>query len=154
MVDGDEKRDPNGGSSGSCPTAVDRRVGRRIKLRRVLLEIELHHLAGDLGILASALARIEAGEERPAPPLLARIASYLGVSVRSFFRDFAIGSARASDDRQQDGKPTGGWASVQRDIGSEMQELLDLFIQADAADRQAIMGYTRDRLAKQEGRQR
>lgn len=144
MVDGEKERSSNGEMS--RPNSVDRRVGRRIKMRRLLLEIELHHLAGDLGILASALARIEAGDERPAPALLARIASYLGVNVNWFFRELEIGAAGAPAEMQQDAKPAAALPFAQRDVGSEMFELLDQFLQADAADRQAILDYARHRL--------
>jgi transcriptional regulator with XRE-family HTH domain len=116
----------------------------------LLLQIELEHLANDLSLSAPLLARFEAGEERPPPSLLARLAGHLGVDVAWFFRDFSVRQptlaladpeGRASPELP----PTG-----QADVGEEMFELLDQFIQvADSTDRQAILAFTRDRVAKQ-----
>jgi transcriptional regulator with XRE-family HTH domain len=134
-------------STGNDPPTIDQRVGRRIKLRRLLLEIELHHLAGDLGILASSLARMEAGEERPEPALLTRMAGHLGVGADWFFRDFDVGTC-APEETQPDVRSAELRALAQRDVGSEMLELVDLFMQADAAGRQAILELARERSAK------
>lgn len=148
MVDRDKGHSFNGDPTTNNPSNIDRRVGRRIKIRRLLLEIELHDLAGDLGILASVLARIEAGEERPSPAMLSRIASYLGVNASWFFRDLESGSLGASAEPQLDAKAGRAWAFAQPDMGTEMFDLLDYFLQADRADRQAILDYTRQRVAK------
>jgi transcriptional regulator with XRE-family HTH domain len=115
------------------------------------LQIELEHLANDLELSAPLLARFEAGERRPPPSLLARIAGHLGVDVVWFFRDFSVGpaahTALADPERQASPRlpPTG-----QSDVGEEMFELVDQFIQlTDSTDRQAILAFTRDRVAKQ-----
>jgi transcriptional regulator with XRE-family HTH domain len=137
-------------SSINGPNSVDRRVGRRIQMRRLLLEIELHHLAGDLGILASALARMEAGEERASPELVARIANYLGVSVSWFFRDAESEPVASPVQLEAQGAPAGLSGIAQPDVGTEMFELLDHFLQVDGADRQAILDYARQRQRKQQ----
>jgi transcriptional regulator with XRE-family HTH domain len=131
------------------PSSADRRVGRRIRMRRLLLEIEQHHLAGDLGILASALARIEAGEERPSPALLARIGSYLGVGIAWFFRDAENEAVDAPAEPRQGQGAAAMSAFAQPDVGAEIFNLLDHFLQVDAADRQAILDYARQRLRKE-----
>jgi transcriptional regulator with XRE-family HTH domain len=117
----------------------------------LLLQIELEHLANDLSLSAPLLARFEAGEERPPPSLLARLAGHLGVDVAWFFRDFSVRATDPTALADPEGHaspelpPTG-----QADVGEEMFELLDQFIQvADSTDRQAILAFTRDRVAKQ-----
>jgi transcriptional regulator with XRE-family HTH domain len=140
-----EEHSPSGGSGANSPSRVDRLVGRRIRLRRLLLEIELEHLANDLGLSTTLLARFEAGQERPPPSLLARIAGHLGVDVAWFFRDFS--AALADPEHQADPQlpPT-----EQSDLAEEMFELLDQFIQVtDSTDRRAILAFIRDRVAKQ-----
>ena len=114
-------------------------------MRRLILEIELEHLASDLGLSTTLLARFEAGQERPPPSLLARIAGHLGVDVAWFFRDFS--APLADPERQADPQlpPT-----EQSDVAEEMFELLDQFIQVtDSTDRRAILAFIRDRVAKQ-----
>ena len=150
MVDSGRDRSSKNDCSTNSSSSVDRGVGRRIRMRRLLLEIELHHLAGDLGIRASALERMETGQERPSPALLARIGSYLGVSVGWFFRGLENGSAAAPARSEQHGEPDGVWAFAQPDVGAEMFELLDHFLQVDGTDRQAILDYARQRPRKQE----
>ena len=147
MVDSGRERSSKNDCSTNGPSSVDGGVGRRIRMRRLLLEVELHHLAGDLGIRASALERIETGEERPSPALLARIASYLGVSVGWFFRGLENESAAVPARSEE---PAGVWAFAQPDVGTEMFELLDHFLQVDGTDRQAILDYARLRPRKQE----
>jgi transcriptional regulator with XRE-family HTH domain len=142
---------PNGGSGANNASKVDQLVGRRIRLRRLLLQIELAHLANDLGLSAPLLACFEAGEQRPHPVMLARIASYLGVNVTWFFRDFSVDAAGrpALADPTQAAGP-GLQTTRQLDIANELLELLDQFIQlTDPADRQAILTFTRDRVVKQ-----
>ena len=146
-----EEHSPNGGSGANSPSRVDRLVGRRIRLRRLLLQIELEHLANDLDLSTPLLARFEAGEERPPPSLLARLAGHLGVDVAWFFRDFSVRPAdpTALADPERQAGP-GLPPTEQSDVGEEMFELLDQFVQvADPTDREAILAFTRDRVAKQ-----
>jgi transcriptional regulator with XRE-family HTH domain len=150
MINRVENNFRNGGSGESTPAAVDRLVGRRIRLRRMLLEIEPEHLANDLALTAPLLARLEAGERRPAPTLLSRIAGYLGVNITWFFRDFSTQRAGVAQDvSESHSRPAAGQQQV--GIGEEMLELVDCFVQiTDASDRQAILAFTRDRVPKHE----
>jgi transcriptional regulator with XRE-family HTH domain len=150
MIDRVENNFRDGGSGESTPAAVGRLVGRRIRLRRMLLEIEPEHLANDLALTAPVLARLETGEQRPAASLLSRIAGYLGVSITWFFRDFSTQRAGVAQDVSKSRThPAAG--QQQAGIGEEMLELVDCFVQiTDAADRQAILDFTRERVPKHE----
>jgi transcriptional regulator with XRE-family HTH domain len=149
MADSGRGRSRKGDCATTGPSFIDHHVGRRIKMRRLLLEIELHHLAGDLGILASTLAHVEAGEERPTPALLARIGSVLGVSVGWFFRGLDRDAVPTFSEPAQGEAIAQMLPFAQPDVGSEMFELLDVFLQVDAVDRRAILDDARQRVRKQ-----
>ena len=151
MADNAGESSPHGGSGPDRSSKIDQLVGRRIRLRRLLLQIDLAHLANDLGLSAEALASFEAGKQRPLPTMLDRIASHLGVSVVWFFRNFSVG---ALDPPVSSDPAHSTVASVpaigESDIAVEVLALLDEFIQlTDAADRRAIVIFTRDRVAEQ-----
>jgi transcriptional regulator with XRE-family HTH domain len=149
MINHVEGSSRSGGSGQSRPAGVDRLVGRRIRLRRMLLEIDPEHLANDLFLTAPVLARLEAGEQRPAPSLLSRIAGYLGVSVTWFFRDFSTRRTGAESSAPEEDANLPLKQEQQAGIGEEMLELVDHFVQiTDAADRKSILAFARERVPK------
>jgi len=67
-----------------------RRVGERIRLRRLHLGFSDERLAGELGIDPSAYDAYEAGGELAPARTLSQIAELLGVSVLWFFQDITF----------------------------------------------------------------
>jgi len=67
-----------------------RRIGERIRRRRVHLGFSTRRLADELGIELSAYDAYEAGREQAPARMLSQIAELLGVSVLWFFQDITF----------------------------------------------------------------
>jgi transcriptional regulator with XRE-family HTH domain len=70
---------------------ADRRIGRRIRLRRIQLGIESKSLAASAKITEARLQAFEAGRESIGAELLAEIAGALGASSAYFFSPLRTG---------------------------------------------------------------
>jgi transcriptional regulator with XRE-family HTH domain len=69
------------------PNLVDQHVGRRIRLRRVLLSLSQENLAQLLGGSPQQVQKYEAGETRVSASRLYEIGQHLGVPITWFFAD-------------------------------------------------------------------
>lgn len=67
--------------------AIDVFVGRRIRLRRAMLEMSEDELAAALGVAAGEIRKYERGEVRVSAKRLERIADILEVHFSFFFED-------------------------------------------------------------------
>ena len=70
-----------------APDRVDRHVGRRIRVRRILLDMNQQALAKKLGLTFQQVQKYENGANRVSASRLAAIAEALGVKVGYFFLD-------------------------------------------------------------------
>jgi transcriptional regulator with XRE-family HTH domain len=66
-------------------STIDRAVGRRLRLIRLLRRITRGELAAVADVETEAIARYEAGVARPQPRAIAELADHLGVSLLWFF---------------------------------------------------------------------
>jgi len=78
------------------PNLVDQHVGRRIRLRRVLLSLSQEALAERLGGSAQQVQKYEAGETRVSASRLYEIGLQLGVPITWFFADLDNGAPSLS----------------------------------------------------------
>ena len=67
---------------------IDEQVGRRLRMRRLMLNITSSELANNIGIAPEELVQVEQGECRAEPVVLRRWIDQLGVRISWCFRDF------------------------------------------------------------------
>ena len=80
------------GALSKKPNLVDQHVGRRMRLRRVLLSLSQEDLAQRLGGSAQQVQKYEAGETRVSASRLYEIGLQLGVPITWFFTDLDNGA--------------------------------------------------------------
>jgi transcriptional regulator with XRE-family HTH domain len=79
------------------PTAIDRQVGIRVRMRRLTLDMSQEQLAAGLGVTFQQVQKYEKGHNRIGASRLQQLAEILQVPVSFFFEDFAApGRTRAS----------------------------------------------------------
>jgi transcriptional regulator with XRE-family HTH domain len=79
------------------PTAIDRQVGIRVRMRRLTLDMSQEQLAAGLGVTFQQVQKYEKGHNRIGASRLQQLAEILRVPVGFFFEDFAVpGRTRAS----------------------------------------------------------
>ena len=132
------------GTGEALKSEIDVQVGRRLRLRRVLLDIGVGELADVLAIQPKVLMDIENGALRPPAALLCRICRQLGVRITWCFRDFDTATQNDCD-YDDDGAEAG--ALDDRDFDDAALHLLDQFIQIENdEDRKLIIAHA-ERLA-------
>jgi transcriptional regulator with XRE-family HTH domain len=84
------------------PHPVDVHVGKRIRMRRLLLGMNQGTLADALDLTFQQVQKYEHGTNRVSASRLSATADILGVPIAFFFEDLQIGDApQSSKDRQQ-----------------------------------------------------
>lgn len=73
--------------SGCVPDPIDIHVGRRVKLRRVLMRIRQEDLAADIGVTCQQLKKYESGGNRVSASRLYDISRVLDCPTSYFFDD-------------------------------------------------------------------
>jgi transcriptional regulator with XRE-family HTH domain len=81
-----------------APDLVDRHVGNRIRMRRLMLRMTQEELAGELGLTFQQVQKYEKGTNRISASRLQHIANVLDVQVPFFFQGAPLlrGQARRS----------------------------------------------------------
>jgi transcriptional regulator with XRE-family HTH domain len=69
------------------PNPIDVHVGRRVRMRRLMLHLSQTALAGALGLTFQQVQKYEKGTNRIGASRLQQIASFLQVPVSFFFED-------------------------------------------------------------------
>jgi transcriptional regulator with XRE-family HTH domain len=72
------------------PTAIDRQVGVRVRMRRLTLDMSQEQLAAGLGVTFQQVQKYEKGHNRIGAGRLQQLAQILQVPVSFFFEDFAV----------------------------------------------------------------
>jgi transcriptional regulator with XRE-family HTH domain len=72
------------------PTAIDRKVGVRVRMRRLTLDMSQERLAAGLGVTFQQVQKYEKGHNRIGASRLQQLAEILQVPVSFFFEDFAV----------------------------------------------------------------
>ena len=78
-------RRPDSGEEDGAPDPIDIHVGKRIRIRRILLDMNQPDLAGKLGLTFQQVQKYENGSNRVSASRLAAIAEVLGVPVEYFY---------------------------------------------------------------------
>ena len=94
-------RPPGGGGGDNddgAPDRVDIHVGARIRMRRILLDMNQQALAKKLGLTFQQVQKYENGSNRVSASRLAGIAEALGVAVGYFFLDLDEGEGPRSNE--------------------------------------------------------
>ena len=75
------------------PNPIDRHVGSRVRLRRMLLGVSQEKLGEALGLTFQQIQKYEKGTNRISASRLQNIAKILGVQVAFFFEGAPLGDA-------------------------------------------------------------
>jgi transcriptional regulator with XRE-family HTH domain len=84
------QRDRCGGSktmAKKSPSAIDRQIGARVRMRRLTLDMSQQQLAARLGVSFQQVQKYEKGNNRIGAGRLQQAAEILEVPVSSFFED-------------------------------------------------------------------
>lgn len=98
MLENIDKRLRTANHKARLPTMVDQEVGRRMRLRRKLLDLSQADLAEELGITHQQVQKYESGTTRLSASRLHQVACVLKVSVAWFFEGIADAKASAAGD--------------------------------------------------------
>ena len=96
MLENFDKRLRTANHKARLPTIVDQEVGRRMRMRRKLLELSQADLAEELGITHQQVQKYESGTTRLSASRLHQVACVLKVSVAWFFEGIADEKASAA----------------------------------------------------------
>ncbi len=77
------------------PNPIDRHVGSRVRMRRMMISMSQEKLGERLGITFQQVQKYEKGTNRIGASRLHQIASILGVPVAFFYEDMPGGEATA-----------------------------------------------------------
>jgi transcriptional regulator with XRE-family HTH domain len=86
------------GRGTGIPNPIDIHVGRRIRIRRLLLGMNQESLASALGLTFQQVQKYEAGANRVSASRLSTVAEILGVAIGYFFGDLP-GEAVSVEDK-------------------------------------------------------
>jgi transcriptional regulator with XRE-family HTH domain len=95
---GDE---PRYGRGTGIPNPIDIHVGKRIRMRRLLLGMNQETLANGLGLTFQQVQKYEAGTNRVSASRLSAMADVLGVSISFFFGDLQLDDNPGTPDQQE-----------------------------------------------------
>jgi transcriptional regulator with XRE-family HTH domain len=73
------------------PTETDAEIGKRMRMRRLMLNMSQESLASNIGVTFQQVQKYEQGANRVGASRLAQIASVLDVSVGEFFESSRTG---------------------------------------------------------------
>ena len=110
--------------SSKKPNHVDQHVGRRLRLRRNLLDLSQDELARRLGLTAQLIQKYEAGETRISASRLYDVAAQLAVPITWFFEELAE-KRRISAPLDQAAEKTPNWSELVN--RRESRQLLELY---------------------------
>jgi transcriptional regulator with XRE-family HTH domain len=123
-----------------CGSALWTVVGRRLRHRRLELNLEVDHIARMVGISPTVYANYETGLQTPASHL-AQIADLFGVPVVWFFQD--VGNDEEEDDDKAE--PPAASPVVYRVATAEyrIQALTDAFRKLDLESQQHLLAISK-----------
>jgi transcriptional regulator with XRE-family HTH domain len=87
---------PKYGRGTGIPNPIDIHVGKRIRMRRLLLGMNQQTLATALGVTFQQVQKYEHGANRVSASRLSAMAEILGVSISDFYGDLPAANAEVS----------------------------------------------------------
>ena len=110
--------------SSKKPNHVDQHVGKRLRLRRNLLDLSQDELAGHLGLTPQLIQKYEVGETRISASRLYDLAAQLAVPITWFFEELEQKS-RSAVSAERPLERTPNWSDL---VGKrESRQLLELY---------------------------
>jgi len=110
--------------SSKKPNHVDQHVGKRLRLRRNLLDLSQDELARHLGLTAQLIQKYEAGETRISASRLYDVAAQLAVPITWFFEELEQ-KPRPARSAERPLERTPNWSDL---VGKrESRQLLELY---------------------------
>jgi len=82
--------------AGKRPSAIDRQIAARVRMRRLLLDMSQEKLAAGLGISFQQVQKYEKGNNRIGAGRLQQLAEILRVPVSFFFEGFPTSGGRTA----------------------------------------------------------
>jgi transcriptional regulator with XRE-family HTH domain len=113
--------------SSKKPNHVDQHVGKRLRLRRNLLDLSQDELAKRLGLTAQLIQKYEAGETRISASRLYDVAKQLAVPITWFFEELEKELPPAAP--EQPAEKTLHWSELV--TKPESRQLLELYFGID-----------------------
>jgi transcriptional regulator with XRE-family HTH domain len=110
--------------SSKKPNHVDQHVGKRLRLRRNLLDLSQDELARRLGLTAQLIQKYEAGETRISASRLYEIATQLAVPITWFFEELED-KRRPATAAESSPEKTPHWSELV--TKRESRQLLELY---------------------------
>ena len=92
---------PKYGRGTGVPNPIDVHVGKRIRMRRLLLGMNQETLANALGLTFQQVQKYEGGANRVSASRLSEMAKILGVPIAFFFADLQSGDAEQTEEERQ-----------------------------------------------------
>ena len=89
------------GRGTGVPNPIDVHVGKRIRMRRLLLGMNQETLANALGLTFQQVQKYEGGANRVSASRLSEMAKILGVPIAFFFTDLQSGEAGQTEAERQ-----------------------------------------------------
>jgi transcriptional regulator with XRE-family HTH domain len=83
------------------PNPIDVHVGRRVRMRRLMLHLSQTALADALGLSFQQVQKYEKGTNRISASRLQQIASFLQVPVPFFFEDVSLSGKKSNEMRDE-----------------------------------------------------
>jgi transcriptional regulator with XRE-family HTH domain len=80
-------------------SAIDTKIGERVRVRRLMLGLSQEKLAGGLGLTSQQVRKYEDGFDRIGASRLVQIAQILRIPLRYFFMEFS--AAAESEQRRR-----------------------------------------------------
>lgn len=102
-----------------APDPVDRHVGHRVRVRRLLIGVSQERLGDALGVTFQQIQKYEKGANRISASRLRQISEMLGVPVSFFYE----GAPRQDGTRPEEGGPEGAADPVAHDVLWTSQDL-------------------------------
>jgi transcriptional regulator with XRE-family HTH domain len=82
--------------AGKRPSAIDRQIAVRVRMRRLMLDMSQEKLAAGLGVSFQQVQKYEKGNNRIGAGRLQQLAEILRVPVSFFFEDFPTPGGRSA----------------------------------------------------------
>src|SRR6202021_1990973 len=92
---------PRYGRGTGIPNPIDVHVGKRIRMRRLLLGMNQETLANALGLTFQQVQKYEGGANRVSASRLSAMADILGVPISFFFGDFQADGGSQTPQEQE-----------------------------------------------------